>query len=217
MRVCDPESGEDLRRCMAKLREFHRMHLQVEFGFDIWGQIDFYESLWPSRQSLYRDYADTKAAVLGLKAWVDAQEKERCLTHIDAVCDNFLFCEDGLQLTDWEYAGMQDPHTDLAMFAVYSAFDRAKLDHLIDLYFEDDCPPETRVKIYCYAAACGLLWSNWCEYKSSLGVEFGEYSLQQYRAAKDYSRLARKEINLSLRTVAHDGVAIRSLPEGGIQ
>ena len=194
VRVCDPEKEEDLQCCMAKLREFHRMHLQVEHRFDLWAQIDFYESLWPSPQSMYRDFAETKAAVLGLKPWVDAKPKEECLTHIDAVCDNFLFYEDDVQLTDWEYAGMQDPHVDLAMFAVYSAFDRAKLDHLIDLYFEEHCPQETRIKIYCYVAACGLLWSNWCEYKSSLGVEFGEYSLQQYRAAKEYSRLAKKEM-----------------------
>ena len=204
--VCDPEREDDLQRCMAKLREFHNMKLQVEHRFDVWGQIDFYESLWPAPQSMYRDYAETKAAVFKLKAWVDKQEKDFCLTHIDAVCDNFLFspvianqsadwCGNPLpQLTDWEYAGMADPHTDLAMFAVYSAFDRAKLDRLTDLYFEGYCPIETRIKIYCYAAACGLLWSNWCEYKSSLGVEFGEYSLQQYRAAKEYARLAAKEM-----------------------
>ncbi len=193
VRVCDPESEGDLQSCMAKLREFHRMHLKVEHRFDLWGQIDFYESLWPDPRSMYRDYTETKAAVFRLKDWVDAQWKEDCLTHIDAVCDNFLFA-DALQLTDWEYAGMQDPHVDLAMFAVYSNFDRAKLDRLIDLYFEGQCPREARIKVYCYAAACGLLWSNWCEYKSSLGVEFGEYSLQQYRAAKDFSKLARKEI-----------------------
>ena len=193
VRVCDPESEDDLKRCMAKLREFHDMKLRVEHRFDVWGQIGFYESLWPAPYSMYRDYAETKAAVFRLKDWVDRQERNFCLTHIDAVCDNFLFAED-LQLTDWEYAGMADPHTDLAMFAVYSAFNRAKLDRLIDLYFEGRCPWETRVKVYCYAAACGLLWSNWCEYKSSLGVEFGEYSLQQYRSAKEFSRLAAKEI-----------------------
>ena len=194
VRVCDPDSEGDLMQCMAKLREFHRMRLRVEHRFDVWEQIEFYESLWPAKQSMYLDYAETKAAVLRLRAWTEAQEKEECLTHIDAVCDNFLCCGETFQLTDWEYAGMADPHTDLAMFAVYSAFDRAKLDRLIDLYFEGGCPTETRIKIYCYAAACGLLWSNWCEYKSSLGVEFGEYSLQQYRAAKEFSRLAAKEI-----------------------
>jgi len=41
---------------------------------------------------------------------------------------------------------------------------------------------------------CGLLWSNWCEYKSRLGVEFGEYSLKQYRYAKDYYKLVKQEL-----------------------
>ena len=199
VRVCDPGSEADLRLCMRKLREFHEMRLKVAHAFDLWGQIDFYESLWPAPQSLYRDYRETKAAVLALRPWVDAQDKDCCLTHIDAVCDNFLFpSENGNrsapQLTDWEYAGMADPHLDLAMFAVYSNFTPPETDRLIDFYFDSACPAAVRIKIHCYVAACGLLWSNWCEYKSSLGVEFGEYSLQQYRAAKTYARLAGKEM-----------------------
>ena len=39
-------------------------------------------------------------------------------------------------------------------------------------------------------AVCGLIWSNWCEYKRNLGVEFGEYSLYQYRYGKEYFRYA---------------------------
>ena len=198
-RVCDDRREEDLVRCMKKLRAFHEMKLQVGHEFDLFGQILFYESLWPDGQSIYRDYEQTKAAVFALKPWLDMQEKENCLTHIDAVRDNFLFCtlpgekEESLQLVDWEYAGMQDPHVDLAMFAVYAFYDRAELDHLIDLYFEGLCPDIVRVKIYAYASVCGLLWSNWCEYKSSLGVEFGEYSLRQYRYAKDFCRLVQQE------------------------
>ena len=198
-RVCDDRREEDLARCMKKLRSFHGMKLQVEHGFDLFGQILFYESLWPDGQPVYRDYEQTKAAVFALKPWLDTQEKEICLTHIDAVRDNFLFCtlpsekEESLQLVDWEYAGMQDPHVDLAMFAVYAFYSRAELDHLIDLYFENHCPDAVRVKIYAYVAICGLLWSNWCEYKSSLGIEFGEYSLRQYRYAKDFCRLVQQE------------------------
>ena len=91
---------------------------------------------------------------------------------------------------------MQDPHLDLAMFCVYSFYDREQVDHLIDIYFEEKCSWENRLKIYCYIAACGLLWSNWCEYKRSLGVEFGEYSLKQYRFAKDYYRYALQEMEI---------------------
>ena len=55
---------------------------------------------------------------------------------------------------------------------------------------EGGCDAATRAKIYCYVAMCGLLWSNWCEYKRNLGVEFGEYSLAQYRYAKEFYRYA---------------------------
>ena len=88
---------------------------------------------------------------------------------------------------------MQDPHVDIAMFCIYALYDRAQADHLIDLYFENACSRENRIKIYCYIACCGLLWSNWCEYKRQLGVEFGEYSLRQYRYAKDYYRIVQEE------------------------
>ncbi len=196
VRECDPDNVEDLKRCMALLRSFHRMDLKVDHSFDIFGQIEFYEKLWNGAPSAYRDYAKTKENVLSLRAWIERQPRQWRLTHIDAVPDNFLFYrvpgekEERLQLTDWEYAGMQDPHVDVAMFCIYSMYDKPRIDRLIDIYFEGRCEPAVRAKIYCYVAACGLLWSNWCEYKRILGVEFGEYSLYQYRYGKDFYRCA---------------------------
>ena len=193
-RVCDPESITDVKACMKKLREFHEMKLTVEHEFDIFERIEYYESLWLKPESCFRDYKDTKTNIMSLKSIVDAMEKEHVLTHIDAVPDNFLFDsadngEQRIRLIDWEYSAMQDPHVDIAMFAVYSMYEREQIEPLIDSYFPEGCPDTVRYKIYAYIAMCGLLWSNWCEYKSHLGVEFGEYSLRQYRFAKDYYRI----------------------------
>ena len=199
IRVCDCESVPDLERCMAKLKDFHRMRLSVPHTFDIFERTEFYESLWGGMPSEYRDYATTKANVFSLRDYVESRPHDWCLTHIDAVPDNFLFCSDGqggegLQLTDWEYSGMQDPHVDIAMFCIYSMYDKPQVDRLIDIYFADEggCDDATRAKVYCYVAMCGLLWSNWCEYKRNLGVEFGEYSLAQYRYGKDFYRYAKE-------------------------
>ena len=68
------------------------------------------------------------------------------------------------------------------------------MDELIDIYYENNCLPEIRIKIYCYIAVCGLLWSNWCEYKRNQGVDFGDYSIRQYRYAKEYYRIAKEEM-----------------------
>ena len=197
-RVCDPENPDDVAKCMKRLRRFHEMKLQVEHTFDIFGQIEFYETLWNGTPSDYRDYQKTKAHVLELRPYIEQWSGEKVLTHIDAVPDNFLFTqkngEEEIRLIDWEYAGMQDPHVDIAMFAIYAMYGREQVDALIDVYFPEGCKREIRIKIYCYIAACGLLWSNWCEYKKSRGVEFGEYSLRQYRYAKEYYKIVQEEL-----------------------
>ena len=197
-RVCNAENEEDLQKCMKKLREFHGQKLRVDHSFDLFGQMEYYESLWEGTPSAYKDYEKTKEHVLQLKDYIEANAGEQVLTHIDAVPDNFLFVKENgkeeIRLIDWEYAGMQDPHVDIAMFCIYSLYKKEQVDHLIDLYFEGNCDERTRIKIYCYIAVCGLLWSNWCEYKRKLGVEFGEYSLRQYRYAKDYYKIVQQEL-----------------------
>ena len=79
---------------------------------------------------------------------------------MDAVPDNFLFMEDHdtkeIRLIDWEYARMQDPHVDVAIFCVYAMYDKRQADRLIRAYFPDGCSSENRIKIYCYISACGL-------------------------------------------------------------
>jgi len=202
-RVCDPFNITDVKVCMKKLRQFHNMKLSTDHIFDIFERIEYYESLWLTPDSHFRDYSETKANIMSLKKYIDDVPKDRVLTHIDAVADNFLFvrsdCKhiDGgrigndpeIRLIDWEYSGMQDPLVDIAMFAVYSMYNRRQVDELIDCYFTEGSSNAARFKIYAYIAICGLLWSNWCEYKSHMGVEFGEYSLRQYRFAKDYFRI----------------------------
>lgn len=197
-RGCDAENMDDLKACMRKLKEFHQLNLAVDHEFDIFKQIDFYESLWNGMPSVYKDYMKTKEKVFSLQGYINDNIDAKCLTHIDAVPDNFLFTNDGeIRLIDWEYAGMQDPHVDIAMFCIYSLYNRRQVDQLIHIYFEGNCPEKTRIKIYCYISACGLLWSNWCEYKRNVGVEFGEYSLRQYRYAKDYYKIVMEELSKS--------------------
>lgn len=198
-RTCNPHCENDIAKCMKKLRKFHELGLETPHEFNIWEQIDFYESLWDKAGSSYKDYTQMKRNVLSLRPFTEKYAGKKVLAHIDAVPDNFLFYTDengkeDIRIIDWEYAGMQDPHVDIAMFCIYALYDRAQVDHLIDLYFSGKCDDMTRIKIYCYIAACGLLWSNWCEYKRKLGVEFGEYSLRQYRYAKEYYRIVQKEL-----------------------
>lgn len=198
-RVCDPMNRLDVKRSMECLKKFHDKKLVVGHEFDLFEQIEKYEMLWGKSESVYEDYEKTKSEVYSLKAFIDGHITEKVLAHIDAVPDNFLFVKnqqgkEEIRLIDWEYAGMQDPHVDIAMFGIYSLYDREQMDQLIDAYFTEGCSRETRIKIYCYIAAGGLLWSNWCEYKEKLGISFGEYAMRQYQYAKEYSHIVQLEL-----------------------
>lgn len=187
-RNCDPNNWDDVQQCMHLLKQMHQENLKVDHQFDLAGQINKYEQL-RNAPSAYRDYGKVKQQVEKLLQYIERLDKKWTLCHNDANADNFVFDQQGnIFLIDWEYAGMQDPHVDIAMFAIYSMYDQSQIDHLIDLYFEYSVSEAIRYKIYAYVAICGLLWSNWCEYKQSLGLDFGEYSLAQYRYAKEYSQ-----------------------------
>ena len=188
-RNSDSNNVQDVEESMNVLRKFHSQNYQVDHTFDIWKQIDFYESLRKAA-SAYRDYEEIKAEVLKLKPFIEDNIKKWSLCHIDANYDNFLINQNNnVFLIDWEYAGMQDPDLDIAMYAIYAGYTKEKIDQLINIYYENKVSENIRYKIYAYVAVGGLLWSNWCEYKQSLGLDFGEYSLAQYRYAKEYSKL----------------------------
>ncbi len=197
-RTCDSNNLDDLKICMKTLHRFHDLRIHVAHTFDLFEKIEFYEGLFYGGKSVYSDYYKTKENVFSLKTYIDLQKKDYCLTHIDAVPDNFLLIKGGeVRLIDWEYAGMQDPHVDIAMFCIYAMYDKQQVDQLIDIYFDEKCDISTRIKIYCYIAAGGLLWSNWCEYKCSLGEKFGEYSPRQYQYAKEYYNIVMEATNIN--------------------
>lgn len=188
-RNSDANNIQDVKKSMSVLRKFHSQNYQVDHTFDLWKQIDFYESLRKTA-SAYRDYEEIKDWVLKLKPFIEDNVTKWSLCHIDANYDNFLIDQNNnVFLIDWEYAGMQDPDLDIAMYAIYAGYTKEKIDQLINIYYENKVSENIRYKIYAYVAVGGLLWSNWCEYKQSLGLDFGEYSLAQYRYAKEYSKL----------------------------
>jgi thiamine kinase-like enzyme len=191
-RNCDPDDPEDVRKCMAFLRDFHCRELEVAHSVDIFERIEYYESLWRCSAQPFAGYEETREKVFRLDGILDSLPRAQSLTHMDAVPGNFIIAGGEIRLIDWEYSAMQDPLADVALFALHSMYGREQLDMLLDSYFTEGCPDEARFKVCCYIAACGLMNSNWCGYMRLLGGEFGDYSKTQYEYAKEYSEIALK-------------------------
>ena len=194
----NPQDWNEISACLKRLRDFHNQLHCVEHCFDVFEHINYYESLMPNA-SIYEDYAETKKNIESLKPIIENLVKDWTLCHIDAVCDNFLVTEEqDVYLIDFEYAAMQDPDLDVAMFIVYSLFDRNEIDRIIEIYFEHQVTPLKRYKIYSYIAMAGLLWSNWCEAKQDETLLNSSYAKQQYNYAKTFYQIVFDEArNLS--------------------
>ena len=189
----NPKDWSEISACLKRLKDFHNQSHRVEHCFDVFEHINYYESLMPNA-SIYEDYADTKKNIESLEPVIENLVEEWTLCHIDAVCDNFLVTENqDVYLIDFEYAAMQDPDLDLAMFIVYSLFDRQEIDRIIDIYFENQATPLKRYKIYSYIAMVGLLWSNWCEVKQDKELLNSLYAKRQYDYAKTFYQIVVDE------------------------
>lgn len=201
-RCVDALNHEDVELAMSCLRRFHTLGLKANHDFDLFKQREFYESLRQGVSSVYEDYDEVKSRCQELKNYLDTFSPEWTLCHIDAVPDNFLLYSnpvDGTQeirMIDWEYAGNQDPLVDLAMFIVYASYDEENMLSLLETYFQRRPTDLEIARLFGYVAVCGLLWSDWCEYKALKGVEFKDYPLVQYNYAKVYSAKALDKFKL---------------------
>lgn len=184
----DARNWNDVTRCMKLVHTLHDASIQVGHSFDVRERIEFYESACAGyEKGLFEDYPQVRSHMNVLLDRLDRLNRPRTLSHIDSVCDNFLFLPDGsLKLIDWEYAGMCDPLIDVSMCAIYSYYNEDEAEKLLSVYLGRDAVPEERFVYYSYIALGGFLWCLWAVYKSSIGEEFGDYTLIMYRYAKDY-------------------------------
>lgn len=189
-RNADPENMADMKQCMELLRNLHNSGVQLDHSFDIRERINFYENLCKSHGDIpFEDYKTVHSQMVALMDHLDTLKRPETISHIDSCVDNFLFLPDGrLKLIDWEYSGMCDPLIDIAMCVIYSYYGDEQIDCLIEIYLQRKPSLEEQIVVYSYVALGGFLWSLWAVYKSSLGEEFGEYTIIMYRYAKRYYR-----------------------------
>ena len=80
-------------------------------------------------------YERAQAVADRISAAFATSTEPACPCHNDLLAANFLRSADGLQLVDWEYAGMNDRYFDLGNFAVNNGLDDEGDVALVEAYF----------------------------------------------------------------------------------
>lgn len=70
-RTCNPMNTEDVSLCMEKLRAFHEKNIHTSYTFDLYRMLDYYQSLWIRKKSMYADYDEVKNRIYNWKPWIE--------------------------------------------------------------------------------------------------------------------------------------------------
>jgi CTP:phosphocholine cytidylyltransferase-like protein/thiamine kinase-like enzyme len=187
-RIADANDDADLELSMQMIRKLHDLQIKTEYRFDIAVLIDSYEEFCNEIDAIrFQDFAEVRARADELLELRRKLAVPEVLCHADYANVNVLIAPDGkARLIDWEYSGAADPLMDVAMYGIFSYFDRERLELSLRMYLEREPDEQELVRLYLYVALGGFLWSMWAEYKQALGQDFDEYPLVMYRYMKEY-------------------------------
>lgn len=189
----------ELKRCMALYKRFHLLDVKVGANCDIADKIKEYLDIIKNKD-IYVPYEDFDEVINNSKKINDYLNKVdivKTLTHGDPNPNNVLVVGNDLKMIDFEYGGMANPLSDIALFGDYVEFDIDKTFELYKMYKDanvgkDDSKiipkDDTTAKkmIISYMALGGLYNAVWTMVRCAMGdVDFGEFGMAGYRSFKN--------------------------------
>ena len=199
-RIVDVNNEMELRDTMELYRRFHLLNVKVRRSTDMIDENHKYlKKIKDNKIHIpYEDFDDVIKKVHELEKFVRNLNRPTTLCHGDANPGNVLYTDDGMKLIDFEYAGMADPLTDIALFGTYVNFDFDKIYMLYEMYKNTKLQSADKSKIILkddvtakklmasYMAFSGMWSALWVILREAgAGVDYGSYGMRMYRVCKD--------------------------------
>ena len=141
--VGEPMVPDELReptavtRVAAALRTVHACEERLPVSFSSFRIVETYAARMAGRgATVPASYEWAASAAHRIEAVLTGPEHEPVPCHNDLLAANFIRTPRGIQIVDWEYAGMNDRYFDLGNFAVNNELDAAGEAALLAAYFE---------------------------------------------------------------------------------
>lgn len=189
----DYHNDEHVRMAMAMARKLHESGADTGHVFDIHEDTKKQIALLDERRrTSFRDFAELYELADSLNEKVKADGLAPVLCHNDLYDPNFLIAGDEIHLIDWEYSGMSDYASDLAVFVACSDYTYEEGVGLLDIYFGRKPTPEELFHCVAYYSVVSFHWFVWALYQDMCGSPVGEYLHLYYKYTKMYGKAAVK-------------------------
>ena len=203
-RNLDVTSNAELARAMRMDRALHDSGEHLDRVFDFVTEGLRYESILSRSGPIdVPGYAELRDKVMRLKECADADGFPRVPSHNDFFHLNFLVGEDGgLDLIDWEYAGMSDVAADFGTMVVCGELSAGRADSALRAYFGRTPTEREHRHFWSYVVFAGWCWYVWALLKESEGDDVGEWLFIYYRHAADHVDRLLAEYESAARATA---------------
>ena len=208
-KTVDINNKSDLEACMTMYKKFHNMKLKVNNTANIVEKIyDYLEVIKKNNiDVMYADFDESLSRMKEIVNMIKKYDRIEVLTHGDANPQNVLLTPKGVKLIDFEYAGMADPLSDIALFSVFVDFDIESALKLFDTYLNvkgnndlilHNIDIDTaKILIVAYMALGALYDSVWAICRSALSnADYGYFNMKMYRYFKNCYKYLKESNNL---------------------
>ena len=189
----DYHNKDHVRRAMRLIRKLHESGADTGFVFDIHEDTKKQIALLDEgRRTAFRDFGELYELADTLNAKVKEDGLAPVLCHNDFYDPNLLVSGDEMHLIDWEYSGMSDYASDLAVFIACSDYTYDEAMEALEAYFERPLTPEELFHNVAYLSVVSFHWFIWALYKDMCGDPVAEFLYLWYKYTKMYGNAALK-------------------------
>lgn len=182
----EPAHIEQVAQIFKKL---HNCKADTKVPFEVFEMAEGYEKIIADKNvSMFDDYREIKAQVMGIKAEIDAAVnivKVPC--HNDPLCENWVEGDGLMYLIDWEYAGMNDGMWDLADVSIEAGFDDICDKMLLQAYLGKS-PDRIEEKHFLASKIyVDYLWTLWAKARVPYdGQPMEDWAVERYARLKGF-------------------------------
>ena len=184
---------DHLQRAMEIGRKLHNSGAQSEFVKDMHEDtLKQIELLTPEFRTKYDNFEELFAMAERFDAVVKADGIAPVLCHNDFYDPNFLIAGDEMHLIDWEYSGMSDYASDLAVFICCSDFTYEEAVHALEVYFQRPLTDAEMLHCIAYIQVISFHWLVWALYMAQCGEPVGPLEGIYHEYASSYGARAQE-------------------------
>ncbi len=191
---CEPfdlRNWDHVERAMEIGRTLHRSGIASAWTFDVHEDTKKMLALLDERRrTSFPDFDQLYDLAERLNDLVKCAPEDMVLCHNDFYEPNFLVQKDRMHLIDWEYSGMSDYASDLAVYICCSDYTYDEALHVLELYFQRPLTAEELFHCIGYLSVVSFHWFVWALYKDACGTPVGEFLYLWYKYTKSYGAKA---------------------------